>query len=190
MATRPFDQHLHSARVIPALRNAGDVEAARAAPSAIVYLLAGDIVSVGPLIDELSAGGKLVCVNIDLLAGLKGDAAAVTFLAKCGASGVISTHAAVLAAARSSGLYAIQRSFMLDSQAVSQTVRALERFVPDAVEVLPAAVAPRTLGRLRSARTDLPVIAGGLIEDFQEIDRLVAAGVDAVSVSAPTLWLL
>jgi len=184
-----LDTYLQRSRIIPAIRSPAHIPAARVAPGAIVYLLTGDVTSIAHLIGDLSECGKLICVNIDLLGGLSSDGAAVDFIAKAGAAGIISTHVQPLKAARSRDLFAIQRTFMLDSQAVANTARSLERFNPDAVEILPAMVAPRTFPRLRAVRADLPIIAGGLVVDLVEIDRLVAAGVDAVSVSEPGLWV-
>jgi glycerol uptake operon antiterminator len=184
----PLDTYLQRSRIIPAVRSPEHIPAARLAPGAIVYLLTGDVTSIGGLVGDLLECGKLICVNIDLLGGLSSDGAAVDFIVKTGAAGIISTHVQTLKAARSRDLFAIQRTFMLDSQAVANTARSLERFSPDAIEILPAMVAPRTFPRLRAVRADLPIIAGGLVADLLEIDRLVAAGVDAVSASEPGLW--
>jgi glycerol uptake operon antiterminator len=190
MRVDSLDAYLVRSRIIPAVRSAEHLPAACAAPGAIVYLLTGDVASIGGLVRDLVHSGKLVCVNIDLLGGLASDSPAVDFIAQAGAAGIISTHAQVLKAARAHNLFAIQRTFMLDSQAVANAARSLERFSPDAVEILPAMVAPRTFPRLRAVRSDLPIIAGGLVVDLVEIDRLVRAGVDAVSASEPSLWVI
>jgi len=190
MRVDTLDAYLQRSRIIPAVRSPEHIPAACAAPGAIVYLLTGDVISIAALVRDLRDCGKLICVNIDLLGGLSSDAPAVDFIAQTGASGIISTHAQTLKAARAHGLLAIQRTFMLDSQAVANAARSLERFNPDAVEILPAMVAPRTLPRLRAVRPDLPIIAGGLVFDLVEIDRLVRAGVDAVSASEPSLWVI
>lgn len=181
---------LHGAPIIPAVRSAEHLSLAQAAPSRIIYLLTGNVATIAEMVGSLRSHDKVPVVNLDLLGGFSGDASAVTYLAGCGVAGVISTHPEVLKACRARDLMAIQRSFMLDSLALNNSVRALERFVPDAVEVLPAPVAPRVLPQLRTPHPSLLVIAGGLITTMKEIDELVGAGIDAVSVSDPRLWLL
>ncbi len=181
---------LRESRVIPAIRDIADIDAAIASPSRIVYVLTGDVAGIAAILERLHAGAKIACVNLDLVEGLAGDSAAVRYLSDHGADGVISTHAPVLRAAQQQNIFAIQRSFVLDSQALAKTCRSIERFVPDAVEVLPAPVAPRVLPAIREVSAALPVIAGGLIATLVEIDALVSAGVDAVSVSAKRLWVM
>jgi glycerol uptake operon antiterminator len=190
MRVGSLDAYLQRSRIIPAVRSAEHISAACAAPGDIVYLLTGDVTSIGGLVRSLRDCGKLICVNIDLVNGLSSDSSAVDFIARAGATGIISTHAQVLKAAQACNLIAIQRTFMLDSQAVANTARSLDRFSPDAVEILPAMAAPRTLPRLRAVRASLTIIAGGLVADLLEIDRLVREGVDAVSASDPSLWVI
>lgn len=175
--------------MIPAVRQPQNIERAIAAPSAVVYLLCGSVVSVADLVGALREGGKATLVNIDLLAGLDGDAAAVEFLERSGAAGVISTRPDTLRAAHKRGLCAVQRSFLLDSQAVSNALRALERFASDAVELLPAPVAPRVVDAFSRAHPDVILTAGGLVASLAEVDALVRAGIRAVSVSDPAMWV-
>jgi glycerol uptake operon antiterminator len=113
----------------------------------------------------------------------------VEFLERSGATGIISTRPETLRAARKRGLCAVQRSFLLDSQAVANALRALERFESDAVELLPAPVAPRVLDTFASAHPDVVLTAGGLVTSLAEVDALVRAGVRAVSISDPALWV-
>jgi glycerol uptake operon antiterminator len=175
--------------VIPAVRQPQYLPQSIAAPSAVVYLLCGSVMTIRDMVQELRAGGKAAVVNIDLLGGLAGDVPGVQFLEACGVSGVISTHTETLRAARARGLLAIQRSFLLDSHAVANGLRALDRFLPDAVEMLPAPAAPRVVAAFSKAHPDLVLTAGGLIGSLAEIDALVRAGLRAASVSDTSLWV-
>jgi glycerol uptake operon antiterminator len=65
----------------------------------------------------------------------------------------------------------------------------MNQFLPDAVEILPAVAAPRVVSRFRTAHPDLRIVAGGLISDLKEVETLLAAGVNAVSVSDPRFWI-
>ena len=83
----------------------------------------------------------------------------------------------------------MQRTFALDSAAIDAGLRTIHQFTPDAVEILPAVAAPRVLARFRAAYPHLRIVAGGLISDLKEVETLLAAGIDAVSVSDPGFWI-
>jgi glycerol uptake operon antiterminator len=181
---------LEQSRVIPSVRIAENVPAACASPAKIVFLLFGTPVTIGAVARRITEVGKLPIANLDLLAGFARDAAAIEFLAHSGVAGVISTHQDVLRAARAHGLLALQRTFALDSVAMANSLRTLEHFSPDVIELLPAIAAPLTIPMVRSVRPKLPVIGCGLIRSLMQIDELVRQGVAAISASDPSLWVV
>lgn len=154
-----------------------------------MYLLFGNPLNVADLIKAAREQGKLPLVNLDLLAGFSRDSINAEYLASCGAAGIVSTHSEVLRASRRQGLIAVQRTFALDSSAIDAAFRTIGQFVPDAVEILPAVAAPRVVARFRQSYPDLRIMAGGLIADLKEVESLLAAGIDAVSVSDPRFWV-
>jgi len=111
-------------------------------------------------------------------------------LAAHNVAGVVSTRSDTLRAAKALELITVQRTFAIDSAAVQATVRSLAQFLPDAIEILPAPVAPRVLPKFREVHANLHIIAGGLIETVQEIESLLAAGVNSVSVSNSRMWVI
>jgi glycerol uptake operon antiterminator len=177
-------------RVIPAPRLLEHIPLTFASPAAIVFMLCGTPVTIGEAIAQLLAKGKLPIANLDLLQGFSQHTQAVEFLAKVGAAGIISTHQHLLRAAISNGLIAVQRTFMLDSAAVENSIRTLKNFQPDIIELLPAVSAPLVLPRLRANYPDLLVTACGLTTNLKQVDELIQHGVSAVSVSDPSLWIL
>lgn len=180
---------LEQSPVIPAVRSPEFIRPAAEAQGKIVYFLCGDPENLPDMATRIADAGKTAIVNLDLVQGLSRDATAVAYLAHHGVMGIISTHPEPLRAARNMGLYSIERTFLLDSAAVQAALRSIDRVQQDAVEVLPAVVAPHLIKQLQSTRPDLPVIAGGLINTFREIEDLVAQGVISVSVSNTDLWL-
>jgi len=183
-----FAEMLRAHPVIPALRSLTDLPAALAAPSRVVYLLAAGLSTIDEYLQALRVRDKEVVVNLDLFAGLSRNAEAVEYLAASGCAGIISTHTDVLGVTRSLGLYAVQRTFVIDSESVTSTMRSLRNFVPDALELLPAPVAPRMLPHLRERYGTVAAVGGGLIADLQEADLLIRQGLDAVSTGNPKLW--
>jgi glycerol uptake operon antiterminator len=157
-------QLLEQTRIIPAVRSPEFLIPAATAPGKIIYFLCGNPENLPQMVDVVVSNGKVAIVNLDLVSGLSRDAEAIGFLARRKVQGIISTHLEPLRAARHLGLFAIERTFLLDSAALSSSLRSIDQFVPDALEVLPAAVAPKIVARLRECHSDLPVIAGGLVQ--------------------------
>lgn len=181
---------LEQSRVIPSVRVAANIDAACASPAKIVFLLFGSPLTVGTLADRLREAGKVPIANLDLLSGFARDTAAIEFLARAGMAGVISTHQDALRAARSAGMLCLQRTFALDSVALANSIRTLEHFEPDVIELLPAVAAPLSISMLHAVRPKLPVIGCGLIRSLMQIDELIRQGVASVSVSDTSLWVI
>jgi glycerol uptake operon antiterminator len=180
---------LEASPVIPAVRSPECLQQAARAQGKIVYFLCGDPELLPEMCEAVRDAGKIAFVNLDLVQGLTRDATAVAYLAHHGIGGIASTHNEPLCAARSSGLFTIERTFLLDSAGLQTALRWIDRVQQDAVEVLPAIVAPHLVRQLRDPAREIPVIAGGLINTFREIEELRAQGVISVTVSNTALWL-
>jgi glycerol uptake operon antiterminator len=180
---------LERRHIIAALRNVDALAAALESPTEAVYLLFGNPLNIAALLKSLRDRGKLPLVNLDLLTGFSRDPVNAEYLASCGAAGIVSTHSDVLRASRRQGLITVQRTFALDSAAVETGLRTIDQFLPDAVEILPAVVAPRVAARFRQVHPHLRIVAGGLISDLKEVESVLAGGVDAVSVSDARFWI-
>src|ERR1035438_5178122 len=113
----PLRIYFRDAPIIPAVRKLEYLDQAIAAHGKIVYLLTGDPENCESMIQKILAAGKIPVVNLDLLNGFSRDKYAVNCLKHCGASGIISTHLDPLRHAHTISLYAIQRTFLLDSGA-------------------------------------------------------------------------
>jgi glycerol uptake operon antiterminator len=141
------------------------------------------------MIQQILCADKIPIVNLDLLNGFSRDRYAVNYLKKVGARGIISTHLDPLRHALSIGLYAIQRTFLLDSGAMDTITNQLKNSPVHALEILPALVAPKFLDRVRLLGLDMPVVGGGLISNLKEVEGLLEQGLSAVSTSNPQMWL-
>jgi glycerol uptake operon antiterminator len=175
--------------IIPAIRKPELVELAIASRSRLIYLLTGDPDTIEPMIQKITAAGKVPIVNLDLLNGFSRDRYAVNYLKRVGAGGIISTHLDPLRHALAIGLYGIQRTFLLDSGAMDTISNQLRNSPVHALEILPALVAPKMLERVRAVSPDLPVVGGGLISNMKEVESLLEQGLSAVSTSHPEMWI-
>ena len=158
-----------------------------ASPCSAVFLLASTLLTVDGLVHRIHDAGKLAVVHIDLVDGLSSREIAVDSLnALCHPDGIISTRPTLIRRARHRGLLTVQRAFILDSLSLTSLSGQLEQGKPDFVEILPG-IMPRVIAEI-SARTQVPVIAGGLLRDKADVMAAMRAGAAAVSTSAPSLW--
>lgn len=133
----PMMSVLEQNPVLPAVKDAGRLEACLAQPAGVVFLLCGDILNIDRLIDRVHQAGKYAVVHADLVAGLAPREIAVDFLHRCGADGIISTRPMLLRRGRELGMLTVLRVFAIDSKAVSNLGRETEGGMPDVIEILP-----------------------------------------------------
>lgn len=173
--------------VIAAVRKEADVAKAADSPVAAVFLLGGSIMTLPESTGILRKAGKLVFMHMDLCDGLGRDAAAVRWCARnLALDGLISTRAQLLSVASEEGLMTIQRMFLMDSASLQSGMRLMHASPPDFVELLPGLV-PKAI-QMVSERLNIPVIAGGMVTEGDEVARALAAGALAVSSSEKMLW--
>lgn len=172
--------------VVPALKDPARLAECLHAGSGVVFVLCGDILNIGELIDRLHRGGKKAVIHADLVTGLAPKEIAADFLQRCGADGIISTRPALIRRGRELDLLTILRVFALDSKAISNLRGEVDSCAPDMLEILPGML-PRTLSRL-SRELKIPLIAGGLLEEKADILSALSAGALCVSASNEHLW--
>lgn len=184
----PMMSVLEQNPVLPAVKDAGRLEACLAQPAGVVFLLCGDILNIDRLIDRVHQAGKYAVVHANLVAGLAPREIAVDFLHRCGADGIISTRPMLLRRGRELGLLTVLRVFAIDSKAVSNLGRETEGGMPDVIEILPGTLC-KVLHRL-SRELPVPLIAGGLLSDKADVLAALGAGALCVSASDESLWAL
>ena len=175
--------------IIAAVKDDKGLERALLTDCRIIFLLYGNVCSVSGLVERIKSDHKLVMVHIDLIDGLSSKDVAVAFLRQnTQADGVISTKPAIVKAAKEQGLLAVQRFFLLDSLALANFQKYAETDVADMIEILPATM-PKIIRKI-TASCRLPVIAGGLITDKEDILLALQNGATAVSSTNRAVWSL
>lgn len=158
----------------------------------VVFILFGDICSISGIVKKLKESGKIAMVHMDLIGGLSSKEIAVDFIKNnTNADGMISTRSALVKRAKELGLYTVLRFFVLDSLALKNVEMLEQQHIdvkPDFIEVLPG-VMPKVLKRIcESSR--IPVIAGGLIIDKEDVLGALSAGAVAVSSTNQDVWFM
>jgi len=174
-------------RLIAAVRNEEQLKRAVNAPIAAIFLLAGDINVLADYVEYAQGHGMPVFPHLDLMGGFAGDKAAVEYISRViKPDGIITTRSSLIKAAKKQGLRTIQRLFLVDSTAMETGIHAVEENQPDAVEVMPGLM-PKIINQVK-LRINQPIIAGGLIENYEDIAQVLNAGALAVSLGNPDLW--
>ena len=170
-------------KVIIAVNNLQDLDLALKSESKIIFILTGDICNIEETTRKVKSAKKLSIVHIDMIAGLNGrDTISLDFIKEnTYADGIITTKIGMAKYAKKIGLIVVQRCFILDSLSFINAKKILRESEVDAIEILPG-IMPKILREL-SLNISIPLIAGGLISDNEDIKNAILAGADAVSTT-------
>ena len=186
---RKFRVILEDCPVIAAVKDETGLKECLYSESQIIFLLFGDICSVGRYVEIAKSAGKMVFVHMDLINGLGNKEVAVDFIREhTGVDGIISTKPQLVKRAKELGLFGILRIFVIDSMAFGNIEKQCASLVPDAVEILPGLM-PKIIKKLCST-VNVPIIAGGLISDKEDVMNALTAGAVAISVTNQRVWFM
>ena len=157
----------------------------------VIVVLFGDICTIGSIVERIKAAGKTALVHIDLVTGLSSKEITVDFIKEhTQADGIITTKLMLVHRAKELSMYTVLRFFVIDSMAL-KSIESLEKQKggrPDFIEVLPG-VMPKVLKKI-CGLSRIPVIAGGLIADKEDVMGALDAGAVAVSTTNQDVWML
>lgn len=186
---KEFQEALEDSPIIAAIKDDDGLQKCKTCDSRVIFILYGDIVTIADIVWAVKSCGKIAMVHLDLITGLSAKEIAVDFIKKyTGADGIITTKPTLIKRAKELGLHTILRLFVIDSMAYENIDRQVSSARPDLIEVLPALM-PKIVSKI-CAISPIPVIAGGLVSDREDIMALLQAGVTSVSSTNETIWFL
>lgn len=175
--------------VLPAVRNMKEFERLLQSDHEYIIFLETRISQIKTLVKTAKNHKKKVLVHVDLIQGLKADEYGVEYLIReIKPDGLISTRGSVVALAKKQRLLAIQRLFILDSQALTHHLKISQNIRPDYIEILPGLI-PSIIQEIHE-QTGVPVIAGGLIRTQEDVENAYKGGAQAITTSRTELWNL
>ena len=172
--------------IIAATNSMEKFEKALKSQAKTIFDLNPDILNLAGKIEDAHKMDKEYFVHLDLAAGIGKDKSGLEFLKMLGVDGIISTKTTIIKYAKDTGLKAVQRFFVLDSQSVKTTIDGIKLSKADMVEIMPG-IAFKIITKVKS-ETSVPIIAGGLIETKAEVDKATKSGADIVSTGTALLW--
>lgn len=173
--------------MIASIKDDAGLAKALASECQTLFILYGDITNIESIVQRAKKDGRTVLVNLDMVDGYATRAVAIKHLQRrTRADGILSSKAILVRAAKELGMIAVQRLFMIDSFAYHQLPDQVRASQADCLEILPGCM-PRVIGWIRGD-TDLPLIAGGLVCDANDVAAAIRAGAEWVATSDQRLW--
>lgn len=187
--TLEMQNALEDSPIIAAIKDDMGLKKCLSSDSRIIFVLYGNIVNIADIVEEIKAAGKLAVVHIDLIQGLHNREIAVDFIHKSTkADGIISTKSNLISRARELHMFTVMRFFVIDSMAYSNMEHQIKTVHPDVIEILPALM-PKVVKKITEF-AHVPVIAGGLVSDKDDVMSVLSAGATCVSSSNQGVWFL
>lgn len=189
MLNKEFVEAIENSPIIAAVSDMDHLEKCLQSESKVIFILFGDICNIADIVDRIKAADKIAMVHIDLIIGLSSKEISVDFIKKyTKADGIISTKHSLVKRAQELGLYTILRFFVIDSLALNNIVKQLSLVKPDFVEVLPGLM-PKVIKKI-SEMTSVPIIAGGLISEKEDVISILSSGAISISTTNSDVWFM
>ena len=193
MKNREFINKIESNPIIAAVKDENGLEVALTEDIEIIFVLYGDICSIPTIVDKIKKAGKVAMVHVDLITGLNNSKDVCLDFIKNNtkADGIITTKSNLIQHARELELNTVLRYFILDSLALQNIEKQARSpgIKPDIIEFLPGIVLPKMIKRINKV-SRVPIIAGGLIADKEDVMNALDAGALAISTTNHDVWEL
>ena len=184
-----FFDKIHLNPIIAAVNDINKLDKAINSPSEIIFLLTGSIFNLQDIVKRIKEKEKNIYIHIDLLDGFSRDITALKYITQnIKPDGVITTKSNLIKHAKELNMFTIQRLFMLDSLSLQTGIRSIKTTKPNAVEILPGIMGKIT--KFIFEETKKPIIAGGLIEDKEDVINSLKAGASGISTSNEEIWYM
>ncbi len=173
-------------RIIAAVRSANELLDAVRSDVWIIFMLAPNIEDIKEQTELVHKAGKKLFIHIDLAEGIGKDEYGIRFVKKLGVDGIISTRTNIIKTAAKIGVCTVQRFFIVDSHSVDTSIEAAKQSKADMIEIMPGTVA-KVINKMKN-ELEMPIVAGGLIENELEIRQALLCGAAAVSIGKKEFW--
>ena len=193
MKNREFINKIEINPIIAAVKDDEGLEVALTEDIEIIFVLYGDICSIPAIVDKIKKADKVAMVHVDLITGLNNSKDVCLDFIKNNtqADGIITTKSNLIAHAKELELNTVLRYFILDSLALQNIEKQARSpgIKPDIIEFLPGIVLPKMIKRINKV-SRVPIIAGGLIADKEDVMNALDAGALAISTTNRDVWEL
>ncbi|MGM0501067.1 MAG: glycerol-3-phosphate responsive antiterminator [Bacillota bacterium] len=174
--------------IIAAIKDLDDLKEVPRDKVDVIFILRSKISNLAKIVEQAMELDVLVFLHIDMVKGIGKDKEAIRYLSReIGIDGIVTTKSYLIKAAKKKDLITIQRLFLLDSESLRTGVNIVESTKPDLIEVLPGLVIPEMIEKIKE-NIDIPIIAGGLVRNKGQVEKILDSDVAAISTSQKELW--
>lgn len=182
-----FFAELDNNPIICSIKNDEDLELVIKNKCKIIFVLYGNILNINSIVTKLHSHDKIVFVNVDLIDGFSSRDIILEYLKKhTSIDGILSSKASLLKSANTLGFLTIHRLFIIDSFSFSNIQKQVSISKPTCIEVLPGCM-PKVLSWIQD-KTDIPLIAAGLVCEKEDVVAALGAGCIAISSTNHNVW--
>ncbi|WP_255505245.1 glycerol-3-phosphate responsive antiterminator [Lysinibacillus sphaericus] len=152
-----------------------------------VLLMTGTILTVKRYVDFIQSEGLPVILHVEKIGGLEMDRAGIEFIKRnVQPSAIVTTRTGIIKKAKSSGLFVIQRIFLIDTDVYNNLVEDASQIRSDIIEIMPSR-APEYIKKLTNVLS-VPIITGGLLNQPEHAKEALENGAVAISTSNSEMW--
>ncbi|KAB3537726.1 glycerol-3-phosphate responsive antiterminator [Alkaliphilus pronyensis] len=184
-----FYERIQRSPIVAAVNDLKKLDNAIQSPCEIIFLLTGSIFNLKEIVSRVKKAGMDIYVHIDLMDGFSRDTVALKYVHEnIRPDGIITTKNSLIKSAKEMDIFIIQRLFILDSLSLETGIKSIRITKPDAIEILPG-IMPKVIKTV-NRETKIPLIAGGLIQDKEDVIEILKAGAIGASTSKEEIWQL
>lgn len=185
----PFREILADTPIIAAVKDMDGLDKCLESDIRVIFILFGDVCSLQDIVKKVKDAGKVAIVHMDLVSGFTGKEIVLDYIKNfTHADGIITTKVNLIKYAKQIGLYTVLRFFVVDSMALSNIEKQVDSIQPDVIEILPG-IMPKIIAKVNKI-SRVPVIAGGLISDKNDVMTALKNGAVAISATSPDIWFM
>ena len=173
--------------IVASIKNDADLRLVLTSNCKVVFILYGNILNIGDITSKLKENGKIVFIDVDLIDGFSNKEIVIGFMKKyIKTDGILSSKASMLKAAKGYGFFTVHRLFIIDSFSFHNIEKQVKISQADCIEILPGSM-PKVISWVIEM-VDIPVIAGGLVCDKEDVVAALKAGAIAISSTNTKVW--
>ncbi|TQR18661.1 glycerol-3-phosphate responsive antiterminator [Psychrobacillus vulpis] len=152
-----------------------------------ILLMTGTILTVKRYVDYIQSKGIPVILHVEKIGGLEMDRDGIEFIKRnVQPHAIVTTRNGIIKKAKSSGLFVIQRFFLIDTEVYTNLVKEIKHIQSDVIEIMPCR-APDFLKKI-SEISPVPTITGGLLNSPEHAIQALENGALAITTSNPEIW--
>ncbi|MDR7870759.1 MAG: glycerol-3-phosphate responsive antiterminator [Tissierellaceae bacterium] len=173
--------------IIASINDLDNLDIALNSNCEVIALLTGNIFNLKEISHKVHESNKILLIYIDKIDGFSKDTWGLEYIVKnIPLNGIITSRENLVKLSKDMGVFTIRRMFIPDTKSLEEVLVSVKKNRPHALEILPG-IMPKVIKKIVED-TKIPLIAGGLISDLDDVKSGLDAGAIAISTSNKDVW--